>query len=62
MGQEPPKQALLAARTNAVTSAGSFRPGADSTPLATSTIQGRNSLDFRGDVRGGQAAGQDEPG
>ena len=30
-----------AARTNAATRRGSFRPGDDSTPLATSTVQGR---------------------
>ncbi len=53
---------LRAARMNAATLAASFRPGEDSTPLATSTIQGRTRATFAGDVLGSQTAGQDQPG
>ena len=62
VGQEPRRERPCAALTKAATCARSFRPGADSTPLATSTIQGRTRGDPRRDVLGRQAAGQDQPG
>ena len=44
------------------TLAGSFRPGADSTPLATSTIQGRTARSVPATFSGVKPARQDEVG